>query len=45
MVRYHCKRCHIIWYNNEHPIIRVPFYNPYRLRCPHCYREVKGSPE
>ena len=25
MVQYHCRRCHVIWYNNEHPIIRVPY--------------------
>ena len=41
---YHCKKCGFIGVGEEEePIIRLPFYNPYRRNCPECGHQMLGE--
>ena len=41
---YHCKKCGFFGVGeDEEPIIRLPFYNPHRRKCPDCGDEMVGE--
>jgi hypothetical protein len=41
---FHCKKCGFFGVGaDEEPIIRLPFYNPHRRKCPDCGHEMVGE--